>query len=179
MGLGDLLVPDRFAVDSADDQVGSAYPAGAQAFPPHGRDQPLDVLAADGAEPQRADCRVDVRAEDRPVGGDAAVGAQMLAQPCLCFRLEQGVSCSRIDEDMGALVVFDLQGEVLGVALVPERLLAPPPGPPAGRSVADYPGVRARLPLRLGAVTALEDHCHSHTSRDRSHSSTCRSRNRR
>ena len=47
----------------------------------HAGDEGLDVVAADDADRLAADGRVDVGAQHRTVGGDAAVGAEVLVQP--------------------------------------------------------------------------------------------------
>jgi hypothetical protein len=78
------------------------------------------------------------------------------------------------------LVMFYFEREILGLAqIITEGLLTLAAGPAARRAVPDHPLVSAGLPLVFGAGTALEDLGHGHTSRDWSHSSTCRSRNRR
>jgi hypothetical protein len=65
-----------------------------------------------------------VSAKDRPVGGDAVVGAEVPVQPGFGLDPEQGLAAARVDEDVGAFVVLDLQGEVVGFALGRERLFA-------------------------------------------------------
>jgi len=70
--------------------------------------------------------------------------------------------------------------ELSGLAqVIAEGLLALAAGPASCRAVADHPLVRAAVPLALGAEATLEDLGHGCTSRVWSHSSTCRSRNRR
>src|ERR1700722_8276625 len=103
----------------------------------------------------------------------------MVIKPRLGFRAEGYPSGIGVDEDVGLLVVLDLEQEVLGLAQVAaEGLLALPARPPALRAVADDPRVRALAPAV--AVAALDDAGHDgHASWFRSHSSTCRSRNRR
>jgi hypothetical protein len=176
--LGKLLVPHGLGEHRADDQVRTADPARGQALAVHGGDQRLDVLAADTTDRLAADGRVDVSAEHRPVGGDAGVRAEMLVQPGGGRVAEQHSPRFRVDEGAGALVVLDLEREVLGLAqVVAEGLLTLTARPAAGRAVADHPLVRAPVPV--AAVAALEDSGHGHISRVWSHSSTCRSRNRR
>jgi hypothetical protein len=120
-------------------------------------------------------------AQHRPVGGDAAVGAEVVVEPGPGRVAEQDPPALGVDEDMGALVVLDLEREVLGLAqVVAEGLLALAAGPAAGRAVADHPLVRAAVPCFFGARAALEDLGHGgYTSLVWSHSSTCRSRKRR
>ena len=102
----------------------------------------------------------------------------MLVQPGPGGIAEQDPPGLGVYEDVGTLVVLDLEGEVLGFAQAgAERLLALATGSSAGRAVADHPLVRAAVPV--AAVAALEDSGHGHISRVCSHSSTCRSRNRR
>ena len=102
----------------------------------------------------------------------------MLVQPGLSRVAEQDPPGLGVDEGAGALIMLDLEGEVLGLAQVAaEGLLALTARPAAGRAVADHPLVRAAVPV--AAVAALEDSGHGHISRVWSHSSTCRSRNRR
>jgi hypothetical protein len=179
-GLGEFLVADGLGEDGTDDEVGAADPAGGQALAVHAGDEGLDVFAADGADRLAADGGVDVGAQHRPVGGDAAVGAEVLVKPDPGLIAEQCLPGPGIDEGAGALVVLDLEREVLGLAqVIAEGALALATGPAASAAVADHPLVRARLPLVFQARAALEDSGHGHTSRDWSHSSTCRSRNRR
>jgi hypothetical protein len=119
-------------------------------------------------------------AQDRLVGGDAAVGAEVLVEPGPGLGAEQCLPGLRVDEGAGALVVLDLEREVLGLAQVSaEGALALAVGPAASGAVADYPLMRACLPLVFRARAALENLGHGHISRDWNHSSTCRSRNRR
>jgi hypothetical protein len=98
----------------------------------HPRDEGLDVLAADGADRLDADSGVDVSAQHRPVRGDAGICAEVPVQPGPSRVAEQDPPGLGVDEDMGALVVLDLEREVLGLAqVVAERLLALAAGPAA------------------------------------------------
>src|SRR6266496_2702344 len=123
-----------------------------------------------------------------PVHGDSASflsrtasARTALIQPGFGLGAEQHLPGLGVDEYAGALVVLDLEREVLGFApVITEGLLALAAGPASGRAVADHPLVRAALPPVFGAGAAFEDSGHGgYTSRDWSHSSTCRSRNRR
>jgi len=177
---GELPVADGLGEDGADDQVSAADPAGGQPLAVHPGDQGLDVFAADGPDRLAADRGVDVGAQHRPVGRDAAIGAEVMAEPGLGLGAEQRLPGPWIDEHVRALVMLYLEREVLGLAqVITEGLLALAAGPAARRAVPDYPLVRAGLPLVFGAQASLEDLGHGHTPRDWSHSSTCRSRNRR
>jgi pyruvate/2-oxoglutarate dehydrogenase complex dihydrolipoamide acyltransferase (E2) component len=152
---GELLVADGLGEHGADDQVGAADPAGGQPFAAHVDDEGLDVLAADDADRLAADRGVDVSAQHRPVGRDAAVGAQVLVQPGLGRGAERRLPGPGVDEDVGALVVLDLEREVLGLApVIAEGLLALAAGPAAGGAVADHPLVRAVLPCGFGTRAA-------------------------
>src|ERR1700722_8810841 len=109
----------------------------------------------------------------------------LLSAPRCCFshasRLgaEQRPARLRVDEHVRLLVMLDLQQEVLGLfQVVAEGLLPLLAGPAALGAVADHPRVRALVPV--AAVAALDDAGHAgHASWFWSHSSTCRSRNRR
>jgi hypothetical protein len=176
--LSELLVPHGLSEHRSDDQVGAADPARGQALAVHGGDERLDVLAADGADRLATDGGVNVSAQYRPVSGDAGVRAEMLVQPGGGCFAEQHSPGFRVDEGAGALVVLDLEREVFRLAqVVAEGLLTLPAGPAASRAVADHPLVRTTVSVAAGA--ALEDSGHGHISRVWSHSSTCRSRNRR
>jgi hypothetical protein len=109
------------------------------------------------------------------------LSAEVLVEPGPGRIAEQHPPRLRVDEDVCALVMLDLEREVLGLAQPgAEGLLALAAGPAAGRAVADHPLVRAAFPCFFGAGAALEDLGHGgYTSRVWSHSSTCRSRNRR
>lgn len=94
----------------------------------------------------------------------------MLVQPGLSCVAEQHPSGSGVDEHAGALVMLDLEGEVLSVAAPArtEGLFALAAGPPAGGAVADHPRMRAARPLVFGAGATLENAGHGpHASRRR------------
>ncbi len=172
---------DSLGEDGADDQVGAADPASRQSLAVHPGDEGLDVLTADGADRLAADGGADVGAQHRSVGRDAGVRTEVLVQPGGGRVAEQHPPRCRVDDNVSALVVLDLEREVLGLAQVAaKRLLALPTGPPAGRPVAHHPLMRTTIPLVIRTGAALEDLGHGgYTSRLWSHSSTCRSRNRR
>jgi hypothetical protein len=82
----------------------------------------------------------------------------VLVQPGPGRVAEQHPSGLGVYEDMGALVVLDLEGEVLGLVQVgAEGLLALVAGPAAGRPVAHHPLMRATVPLVFRTGAALED----------------------
>src|SRR5487761_1219226 len=102
----------------------------------------------------------------------------MLVQPDPGCVAEQYSPRFRVDDGAGTPAVLDLEREVLGLAQVAaEGLLTLTARTAAGRAVADHPLVRAAVPVT--AVATLEDFGHGHISCVWSHSSTCRSRNRR
>ena len=80
-------------------------------------------------------------------------------EPCLGLGAERRRPGLGVDEDVGLLVVLDLEQEVLGLAqVVAEGLLPLPARPPALRAVADDPRVRAVVPA--AAAAALDDAGH-------------------
>ena len=142
--------------------MGAADPARGQALAVHRGDDRLDVLPADRADLPVADRGVHVGAEHRLIGTDAAVRAEVVREPGPGFGAERRRPGLGVDEDVGLLVVLDLEQEVLSLAqVVAEGLLPLPARPPAWRAVADDPRVRAVVPA--AAAAALDDAGHEVT----------------
>src|SRR5260370_381203 len=117
-GGGDVLRPRGCSVGGPLCDLRLAAPGGVR------RGLATDVVAPSGREPVAGYRGEHVSAKDRPVGGDAVVGAEVPVQPGLGLDPEQGLAAARVDEDVGAFVVLDLQGEVVCFAPGRERLLA-------------------------------------------------------
>jgi hypothetical protein len=124
----------------------------------HAGDEGLDVLTADSGDRRAADGGVDVGAQHRPVGRDAAVRAEVLIQPGRGLGAEQRLPGPGVDERAGALAVLDLECEILGLTqVIAEGALAPAAGPAAGRRRSIKCGLRSGF-SRL-ARSAFSMHC--------------------